>query len=276
MVCAIITARGGSKRLPRKNVRLFCGVPLVAWAVIQARCSNLIDKVFVSTDDDEIESISKEYGAEVIRRPLWPDADLVAANRPFIHAMEIINERYPGDHIAITILPTTPLNLPGDFDTAIETYIKLGADVVMPLIPKRETVLKIKTHPFVARAVIFDKSYKYLDQAGGYTVCSFAWYKNFVGNIGSDIDKELDKIAGDINLNPKLDTYYFPVKLWQNADVDTLEEFEFAEIVMERFILKGGGPSVYFHYLEEYSEEKILKEQDTYLNNLSFGNANQL
>ncbi len=58
---AIIPVRGGSKRLPRKNVKMFCGHPLMAWAITQAKCSKNIDEVYVTTDDDEIYNCYKNY-----------------------------------------------------------------------------------------------------------------------------------------------------------------------------------------------------------------------
>ena len=67
-VC-IIPARGGSVRIPRKNLRLFYGKPIIAYSIDLALNSGLFDRVIVSTDDDEIEQVAKEYGAEVIRRP---------------------------------------------------------------------------------------------------------------------------------------------------------------------------------------------------------------
>lgn len=134
MTIAIITARGGSTRLPRKNVREFCGHPLVAWAIVQALSSHLIDNVYVSTDDDEIENISRAYGANIIRRPDWPDAHLCAANRPFIHAINELKKIY-GDEFneMVSILPTTPLVLPGEIDNGIRKYRAIGADTMRPL-----------------------------------------------------------------------------------------------------------------------------------------------
>ena len=62
---AIITARGGSKRIPRKNIRSFCGKPIIAYSIIAAKKSGLFDEVMVSTDDEEIAQIAGEYGASV-------------------------------------------------------------------------------------------------------------------------------------------------------------------------------------------------------------------
>lgn len=92
---AIIPARGGSKRIPRKNVRDFCGKPMIAWPINVARQSGLFDRIVVSTDDDEIAEIAKSYGAEVpFRRPAEL-ADDHTATRPVVnHAIREIEQRY--------------------------------------------------------------------------------------------------------------------------------------------------------------------------------------
>jgi len=68
-ILAIIPARGGSKGLPRKNIKPLLGKPLIAWTIEQAKNIKYIDMVVVSTEDKEIAEISKKYGAEVVERP---------------------------------------------------------------------------------------------------------------------------------------------------------------------------------------------------------------
>ncbi len=72
---AIIPARGGSKRIPRKNIRLFCGKPIISYSIKTALESILFDQVLVSTDDEEIATISRQYGATVdeLRPPEFSD-----------------------------------------------------------------------------------------------------------------------------------------------------------------------------------------------------------
>ena len=250
LTIAIITARGGSKRLPRKNVKLFCGHPLVAWAIVQAKCSALINKVFVSTDDDEIEKISKEYGAEVIRRPDWSDANEAAANRPFCHAIGVLKEKY-GDafNLCLTILPTTPLNIPGQFDEAIRKFREIGADMIFPLRPLRETLIHKKLNDIRCRSFLFAKHYEYLGEGGGWCVCTPNWYLKINEQLPSDKDKELDALAYQAGY----ENYYITTQYWQYADVDTAEEFETAEVLMEHFILKGRGMDVYKDYYNKNS-----------------------
>lgn len=64
MRLAVIPARGGSKRIPRKNIKLFCGKPMIAWSIEAALRSACFDRIIVSTDDAEIASVAKNYGAE--------------------------------------------------------------------------------------------------------------------------------------------------------------------------------------------------------------------
>ena len=65
MKLAVIPARGGSKRIPRKNIKHFCGKPMIAWSIEAALRSNCFDRVVVSTDDEEIANLALDYGAEV-------------------------------------------------------------------------------------------------------------------------------------------------------------------------------------------------------------------
>ena len=69
MILGVIPARGGSKEIPRKNVKQINGKPLIAWTIEAAKESKIIDRYVVSTEDDEIAAVSREYGAEVIERP---------------------------------------------------------------------------------------------------------------------------------------------------------------------------------------------------------------
>ena len=95
MIAAVIPARGGSVRLPRKNVLPFCGLPLMAWSIIQAKNSHAVDAVYVTTDDDEIADVAREYGAEVIRRPDWPHPNELAGWVPAWFAVEIMMAEHP-------------------------------------------------------------------------------------------------------------------------------------------------------------------------------------
>ena len=88
-ILGLIPARGGSKGLPRKNIRPLHGKPLIAWTIGQARSSSVFDKIIVSTDDEEIATIAKEYGAEV---PFMRPAELAGDTVPAIAVVEKCNQ----------------------------------------------------------------------------------------------------------------------------------------------------------------------------------------
>lgn len=123
-VIAIIPARGGSKALPRKNIRLLAGKPLIAWTIEQAKKSKNIDKMIVSTDDEEIAEISKQYGAEV---PFMRPKELATDNSPTIdaimHALDWFESRGNYFDILVLLEPTSPLRKDGDIDNAIKLFL---------------------------------------------------------------------------------------------------------------------------------------------------------
>lgn len=89
MKIAVIPARGGSKRIPRKNIKMFCGKPMIAWTIEAAFNSGCFDEVMVSTDDDEIAAVAKEYGAAVpFKRPLKLADDHTPTIPVIKHAIE--------------------------------------------------------------------------------------------------------------------------------------------------------------------------------------------
>jgi CMP-N-acetylneuraminic acid synthetase len=102
-VVAILAARGGSKGLPRKNVRVLGGKPLIAWSVEAAKASPYVDRVIVTTDDAEIAEISKKFGAEVpFMRPSELAQDLTPTEPVLTHAVEWL-EREEGYRVDIVV-----------------------------------------------------------------------------------------------------------------------------------------------------------------------------
>ncbi|MEL6486216.1 MAG: pseudaminic acid cytidylyltransferase, partial [Pseudomonadota bacterium] len=88
MNIAIIPARGGSKRIPRKNIRAFCGRPMIAWPIAAAQASNLFDHVLVSTDNPEIADAAREAGADVpFMRPQELSDDYTGTTDVIVHAL---------------------------------------------------------------------------------------------------------------------------------------------------------------------------------------------
>lgn len=117
-ILGIIPARGGSKGIPKKNIKLLKGKPLIAYTIEAALASNL-DRVIVSTDCKEIASVSKEYGAETIMRP----AHLAEDRTPTLPALQDVVARLDEEFDAVTTLqPTSPLRTVEDINKSIEIF----------------------------------------------------------------------------------------------------------------------------------------------------------
>ena len=144
-ILAIIPARGGSKKLPGKNIKLMAGKPLIAHTIISALESKYIDKTIVSTDSKEIDEVSKRYGAEVIQRPEHIATDNAKMTNVILHTLEVLEKEKYLPEIVILLQPTSPLRTVSDIDKAIESFLKnkVHCELVM-------SVCQIKSSAFWA------------------------------------------------------------------------------------------------------------------------------
>ena len=116
-VLAIIPARGGSKGIPRKNIRDVAGKPLIAWTIAAAKKSKYIDRVILTSEDEEIINVAKSFGCEVpFVRPAELSQDDTSGMEPILHAMEKVT----GYDIIVLLQVTSPLRLSEDIDGCIE------------------------------------------------------------------------------------------------------------------------------------------------------------
>ncbi len=254
---ATVIARGGSKRLPRKNVLPFCGLPLVAWTIIQAKCSLLIDEVWLSTDDDEIQEVGEEYGAIVVRRPDWSDADTTSGMRPTRHLVQTIIDMTGEFDCHVNALPTEPLRVPNQLDRIVARFyaVKDINTRILEAIPMRETVLYEAVGDGM-RLAIFDKSYQYLVSGfgtGAVNPTVFLQSTEGVEDADAVMDAETKSRAGE-KRDPIVP--YITLEVWQQVDVDTLPEFKLAEVLMEHYILQGRGRAVYDEYVTQFDTRR--------------------
>jgi CMP-N-acetylneuraminic acid synthetase len=123
MILGIIPARGGSKGIPRKNIKLIAGKPLIAWTIEAAKRSKLMDRFVVSTEDPEIAAIARQYGAEVMVRP----PELATDTATTISVLQHILETVKADTVVI-LQPTSPVRDPDLIDRCIRKFQASGAD----------------------------------------------------------------------------------------------------------------------------------------------------
>lgn len=129
MKLAIIPARGGSKRIPRKNIKFFCGKPMIAWSIEAARLSGCFDRIIVSTDDDEIADVACAHGAEVpFMRPPELSDDHTGTIPVVAHAIDWINRNASPVGIACCLYATAPFVQAEDLQRGFDVLQQSGTD----------------------------------------------------------------------------------------------------------------------------------------------------
>jgi CMP-N,N'-diacetyllegionaminic acid synthase len=129
---AIIPARGGSKRLPDKNILNLSGKPLIAWTIEAALGSNYIDRVVVSTDDQKIANISKKYGADVpFMRPDELATDVATSVDVVLHSLDEVEANDKKYDYVILLQPTSPLRTWKNIDKSINILQSKKSDAVI-------------------------------------------------------------------------------------------------------------------------------------------------
>jgi N-acylneuraminate cytidylyltransferase len=118
-IVAIIPARGGSRGIPRKNVVDFCGRPLIAWSIAQARASRRIGETYVTSDSPEILAVAEQHGAVPIVRPADLAGDSAQTEPAWRHALEVIEAQGPPVDLVAGLQPTSPVREAADLDAAI-------------------------------------------------------------------------------------------------------------------------------------------------------------
>ena len=148
-VLGVTLARGGSKGVPRKNIRKLNGIPLIAYTIREALNAAYITKYVVSTDDDEIAAVAQKYGAEVIKRPARLAADGTPSIDALQHAYKVCKAKWGDFDIVADLRCTNPLKTGKDIDLAIAKLIKTGADGVISVGPSE--------HPARIKKIVDDR-----------------------------------------------------------------------------------------------------------------------
>jgi CMP-N,N'-diacetyllegionaminic acid synthase len=224
---AIIPARGGSKRLPRKNVLNLNGKPLIAWSIEAGIKSNYIDEVMVTTDDDEIEEVSKKYGATVpFKRPEELADDYATRPEVIKHTIEYYRDELGKNFDYLVFLqPTSPLRDAKDIDSAIEFLFQKNGDAVVSVCELEHpihwsgTLLEDKNmSKFLDNVAVQSRSQdleKYYRLNGAIYIC--------------DVQKFLEE--GCVFLKDNI--YAFEMAQKKSVDIDTKLDFKIAEVLME-------------------------------------------
>ncbi len=202
---AIITARGGSKRISRKNIREFCGKPILAYSIEAARESGLFDTVMVSTEDREIAGIARQYGAEVpFYRSERTAGDFATTNDVLLEVLEEYGKRGAHYDLGCCIYPTAPFVTADKLKCAMERLEGSDADTLIPVVnfsypPQRAMIVKegrlVFEYPQYLDSRSQDLEPHYHDVGQFYLFYTEAFRKNkklMVGNILPYVVSEME------------------------------------------------------------------------------------
>ena len=217
---AIIPARGGSKRLPRKNILELCGKPLIAWSIEAGQKSKYIDKVVVSSDDGEILDIAKKFEADVLRRP----NNLATDTSTTFDVIKHILDNIEGFDYIVLLQPTSPLRDENHIDMAIKLLQDKNADAVI-------SVSETDHNPLWSNTLDDSLSMKNFLKDEVLNKRSQDLKKNYRLNGGIYIC-ETNKLLAQKSFFLKENIYAYKMDKQSSIDVDDEADFKIAETFM--------------------------------------------
>ncbi len=236
-VLGLITARGGSKGVPGKNIRPLAGKPLIAWTIAAARAANRLDRLIVSTDDAKIAEVCRDYGAEV---PFMRPVELARDDSPHIdcilHAVEWMRDHdgYQPDYLVL-LQPTSPFRTAEDIDAAIDMAIRKQADTVV-------SVTETHDHPYLVRRIDEDGTLR------PFVACDLAYPRRqdlppaFALNGAVFVHRVVSLFAAR-NLNRERTLpYLMPPE--RSLQIDTPWDFQICEMIASQFVAANSGSAI--------------------------------
>ena len=224
-ILAVITARGGSKGIPQKNIKMLLGKPLIAYTIKVALQSKTLNRTIVSTNDETIAHISKQYGAEVpFLRPQHLATDTATSLSVLQHAVRYLEEKedYLAD-IIVCLQPTSPLRSAEDIDQAVNLCFATGTDSVVSL-------CQAEHHPYWMKKVVAGRIYPLMEvddekYQRRQDLPPVYQLNGAIRVIKRNILLEEERMAGDNTL-----AYIMPQE--RSIDIDTPIDFKIAELIL--------------------------------------------
>ncbi|MHA1284220.1 MAG: cytidylyltransferase domain-containing protein [Promethearchaeota archaeon] len=215
---SLIPARGGSKGIPKKNIKKLYNKPLIAYSIEQSLNSKIICETYVSTEDNSIKEISSQYGAKVIERPFVLATDTASTESVMIHAAEYLN--YDFDYMVL-LQPTSPLRFSWQIDEAIELLLDNSADSLLSVCENNSFLWDPRGYPinydFKNRPRRQDKIWELRENGSIYIT------KKEI------LLKEKNRLGGKI--------VFYKMPEWMSFEIDNFFDFQLIEwIIKTKFI----------------------------------------
>jgi len=219
---AIIPARGGSIRIPRKNIYQIAGLPLVAHTILQAKKSKSINEVYVTTDDVEIAGVSEKYGAKVIMRPDDISNEKATSESALIHALDYrLMDGLSDPENIIFLQCTSPIRADDDIDSAMSLFFETEADSLFSVCKNRnfiwqyenESVVPIN-YNYTQRPREQDMEPQYCENGSIY-ITKTSILRDFNNRLGGKI-------------------VMYEMDYWSSFQVDVYEDIQLIEWIMQK------------------------------------------
>lgn len=222
-ILCLMPARGGSKGLPKKNIKLLVGTPLIGWSIEAALDSKYIDKIIVSTDDEKIAGVARKFGAEVpFVRPAYLATSKARMTDVLKHAIDFSVRRGDNFDLVLLLQPTSPLREAKDIDCAIELFFNKKAGAVV-------SVCEAEHHPWLSGTIPSSLSLRnfIVEKAKNSNRQDLPVYYRLNGAI----------YLADVNYFRKNNgfmarkTFAYIMPAERSVDIDNKLDFEFAEFL---------------------------------------------
>ncbi len=227
-VLGVIPARGGSKRLPGKNIREFAGLPLLAWTIRAGLRSDYIDRIIVSTDNEDIKNISLKHGAEVpFLRPDNLATDQSSSYDLVAHSLKYYQSLNINYDLIVLLQPTSPLRNHGHINRAFKLLQKKRGDSIISV---------SKTNETNRHTVVVDENHcvKYFFDDGAYEGKVNGNMEERYSLNGAIYIIDTEKLLAQESLFLQENIYAFFMEEESSVDIDTLVDFEYAQSIINR------------------------------------------
>ncbi len=215
-VVAIIPARGGSKRIKNKNIKIFNKKPLVAWTIESALKSKLINEIYLTSDDDKILKIAKKYNIRTIKRPKKLSNNIINIDQALRHTYLKTKNKF--DYI-VTLQPTIPLRTSKDIDGSINKILRDKSDSLLTVF-KRHSFFWKKSGRYYK-----PENYKFNNRPRSQDVEHYQENGAVYVTKPKILTKTHNRLGGKISI--------YIMDYWSSIDIDDNEDFKFVEKLLK-------------------------------------------
>lgn len=222
----MIAARGGSKGIPGKNLIDFCGRPLISWSIEQAGKTKGISSVWVTSDSEEILSVSQKYGAKVVLRPSELATDTASSEVAWRHALDVIEKIEGCVDTVVALQATSPLREPEDLERGLRDFKEQKVDSLFSCSALEDFFIWTRDQGGELQSVNYDYQNRkrrqdiqeqYVENGSFYLFKP--WVLRETGN----------RLAGKMGISK--------MEFWKMFEIDSLKSLEMCQVLMNHYLL---------------------------------------